>query len=110
VPVAALVRIGELAAREAHDLVEALAVRGLIGRVVEEGGSARVEVTDAREDPDRLAAEVAEATGRWLADRGGASLELEVGGRRTTVTPSADLGDALRGRLEGRQRGLRRRA
>jgi hypothetical protein len=97
--VAPPVRIEWLDGAEAIDLVQALAVRGLVGKPLRKGTRHAVVVHDPHEDTDRLVAELVAALETWLADRGGESLRLTLGDRSRTVSPSPDLPGALQGRL-----------
>ena len=98
------IRIGALALEEARDLVEALAVRGLIGRADEADDGWWVELHDSREETERLVAEVTDAVRAWLLDRGRPSARISVAERWTTVEPGERLDDALRGRLPSHRR------
>jgi hypothetical protein len=102
--VAAPIRIGTLDAREASDLVQALAARGLIGRPVRERGSHWVEVHEAHEETRRLLADVTAAVETWLSDREERSLSIEVEGRIREIEAPGDLRDVLRERLRTRTR------
>jgi hypothetical protein len=100
--VAAPIRIGTLDAVEAADLVDALAVRGLIGRSVEAGGHRWVELHETHEETERLVAEVSAAVADWLADRRRDEAEIRVGGRSIAVRSATDLDETLRDRLPSR--------
>jgi hypothetical protein len=98
--VARPIRVGVLDTGEARDLVGALAVRGLVGRSVEEEGGVWVELHGGREDADRLLSEAIETVSAWVSDRGKESLDVE--GDRVTYTVRLrpeDLGTALGERL-----------
>lgn len=95
------IRIEWLDGGDAIDLVQALAVRGLVGKPVLEDGRHAIVVHDPHEELDRLVADLVEALGAWLADRGRASLDVRVEGKRRRVAPGAALTDALGRRLPG---------
>lgn len=82
---AAPIRIGPLPGREALDLAQALAVRGIAGRPVRASGRYEVEIHDSHEDEDRLVHDVVDALGQWLADRGRVEVGLRMAGSRQTV-------------------------
>ena len=63
------VRIEWLDGAEAIDLVQALAVRGLVGKPLAERKRQAVVVHDPHEEADRLV-DVVAALESWLADRG----------------------------------------
>lgn len=92
-------RIEWLDGADAIDLVQALAVRGLVGKPLRKGDRHAVVVHDPHEDTDRLLAELVAALESWLADRGGESLRLTVGDRTRTVSARPDLPGALHGRV-----------
>ena len=98
------IRVGVLEAAEARDLVEALAVRGLIGTMSESRRGCWVELNEPHEETERLIAEVTAALEAWLLDRGRGPLNVRVGERHITVEASAILDDVLRSRLPGRPR------
>ena len=98
------IRIGTLAADEARDLVEALAVRGLIGRATEAADGWWVELHDPHEETERLVAEVTEAVQAWLVDRNRPSATISVAERWTTVEPGERIEETLRGRLPSARR------
>jgi hypothetical protein len=102
--VAAPIRIGMLDAREASDLVQALAARGLIGRPVGEVGRQWVEVHEAHEETRRLLSDVTNAVETWLSEREERSLSIEVEGRVRQIEGYGDLRDVLRRRLRARAR------
>jgi hypothetical protein len=93
------VRIEWLDGADAIDLVQALAVRGLVGKPLRRGNRHAVVVHDPHEDADRLVAELVAALESWLADRGGESLRLTLGDRSRTVSAPADLPGTLHGRI-----------
>jgi hypothetical protein len=97
--VAPPVRIQWLEGGEAVDLVQALAVRGLVGKPLRRGNRHAVVVHDPHEEADRLVAELVAALESWLSDRGRESLEVTLGDRSRTVSARPDLPNALRGRL-----------
>jgi hypothetical protein len=100
--VATQVSVGVFDAAVARDLVEALAVRGLIGTAVERDGSWSVDLDEPHEQPERLLAEVAGAVGAWLTDRGKPSARIRAAGRTITLRAGERLDDALRAQLRGR--------
>ena len=104
------IRVGVLDAGEARDLVEALAVRGLIGTMSETEGACVVELNEPHEETDRLLTEVVDALEAWLLDRGRPGVEVRVGGRVIPVEPSERLDEALHTRLprSARRRGSER--
>jgi len=102
--VATPIRIEGLDAAGAKDLVEALAVRGLIGRAAAEGEGFLVELHEAHEDTERLADEVTAALELWLADRGLDSAQVRIGDEVRIVDASSDLVDTLRLRLSAEAR------
>jgi hypothetical protein len=104
--VATPVRVGTLDAAEAGDLVEALAVRGLIGTPVDGEGGRWVELRSSREKTERLLADVADAVEAWLADRGRAALEIRAGRHAYSVRAGQRLDDVLRSRLPAASRRL----
>ncbi len=93
------VRIEWLDGAEAIDLVQALSVRGLVGKPLRKGKRHAVVVHDPHEEADRLIAELVAALETWLADRGRESLQVTLEDRSRTVSAPPDLPDALRGRL-----------
>ena len=92
------IRIGTLDAPEATDLVEALAVRGLIGRTIVGGDGRWIEIHEHHEHTDRLLGEVTAAVETWLGEHDRESLEIRVGDRVQTVKAPSDIRDALRSR------------
>jgi hypothetical protein len=101
------IRVEGLASREAVDLVQALAVRGIVGKPLYAGEGYAVVVHDPHEDEQRLLAEVLHALEGWLADRRREPLEVRVGARTQTVRGGSDLASALRDEARAR-RGERR--
>ena len=93
------IRVEALGAPEARDLVEALAVRGLIGTVEHEAGAYTVELNEPHEETERLLADLTLALEAWLADRGHDAVEIHVGGRTIPVAPAPSLEETLRSRL-----------
>jgi hypothetical protein len=96
---AAPIRVGALGLAEARDLVEALAVRGLIATVDEADGSWYVELNEPHEETERLLGDLTVALETWLADRGRSALEVRAGDRTIEVTASARIDEELRARL-----------
>ncbi len=92
------IRIESLEGGDAADLVQALAVRGLIGSSEREGKLSAVVIPHPHEDTERLLPDVVEALEGWLADRGKESAELSVGGNRLTVR-ARGLPDTLKARV-----------
>jgi hypothetical protein len=97
--VAAPVRVERLDQADAVDLAQALAVRGLVGRLTEVAGGVALEIRDDREDPSRLIAEVLGAVRAWLADRQHAPLVVFAGDVRRMVGPESELPAALAARV-----------
>ncbi len=95
------IRVGALDPTEARDLVESLAVRGLIATVEASGGKTFVELNEPHEETERLLGDLTVALETWLADRGRRTIEVRLGERVIVVEAAADLGDALRSRLHG---------
>jgi hypothetical protein len=98
--VARPIRVGVLDVEEARDLVGALAVRGLVGRRLEEDDGVWVELHEGREDADRLLSEAIETVSAWVADRRKES--IDVYGDRVVYTVRLrpeELGTALGTRL-----------
>jgi len=79
------IRIEVANAAEARDLVRALAVGGLTGRLVHAGGRLEVEIRSVHEETRRLALDVAAALETWLEDRERDSVAVRVGDLRSTV-------------------------
>jgi hypothetical protein len=79
--------------------VQALAVRGLVGKPSRSGERHAVVVHDPHEETERLLADVVAALETWLADRGRDSLQVRVADSSRTVSPASDLRDVLRPRL-----------
>lgn len=92
------IRIEWLESVEAIDLMQALAVRGIVGRLEEAGSQLAVVVHDPHEELERLLPEVVGALEGWLADRGREAVEVRVGDRARTVAPGGQLAEALRAR------------
>lgn len=88
------IRIEMASEREGADLVDALAVRGLVGELVSSERAWEVELGSAHEPTERLLAETEAALESWLADRRLESIRVRVGGRSSVVTPPAPLGAA----------------
>jgi hypothetical protein len=84
---------------EARDLVEALAVRGLIATIEERAGDIIVELNEPHEETERLLGDLTVALETWLADRGRSAIDVHVGDRALVVEARADLDAALRSRL-----------
>jgi hypothetical protein len=97
--VAPPVRIEWLDGAEAIDLVQALAVRGLVGKPLRKGKRHAVVVHDPHEEADRLVAELVAALESWLADRGRESIQVTLDDSSRTISAPPDLPNALRGRL-----------
>jgi hypothetical protein len=98
--VATPIRVGVLDAEEARDLIGALAVRGLVGRPLENGDDVWVELHGGREDADRLLSEAIETVSAWVADRGKESIDVDA--HRVVYTVRLrpeDLGATLGARL-----------
>ena len=94
------IRAGALDVAEAKDLVEALAVRGLIATAEGDDADWWVELNEPYEETERLLAEVTTALETWLADRGRETIEVHVGKRQLEVNaPQAKLDETLRSRL-----------
>ncbi|MCI0635214.1 MAG: hypothetical protein L0206_15085 [Actinobacteria bacterium] len=94
------IRVGVLDAEEARDLIGALAVRGLVGRPLDEGHGVWVELHEGREDADRLLSEAMDTISAWVSDRGKDSVDVH--GDRVVYTVRLrpeDLGAALGTRL-----------
>lgn len=86
------IRIELASAVEGIDLVESLAVRGLCGELVVNGGRLEVQVRVKHGPPPRwLVAEVVVAVETWLADRRLASIPFSTGGRHYTLRPHLGL-------------------
>ena len=100
--VAAPIRVGMLDSAEAADLVDALAVRGLIGKPVAADGEQWVELHEVHEDTERLVAEVTAAVEAWLADRRREHVEIRVAERSYPVHAASTLTEALRPRRPSR--------
>jgi hypothetical protein len=95
------IRIEWLEGGEAIDLVQALAVRGLVGKPVREKARHVVTIHDPHEETERLLSDVVAALETWLADRGRDEIEVRVGSRTRTVSArQEDLPDALKARVE----------
>lgn len=95
------IRVGALDMTEARDLVEALAVRGLIATLEEGAGDILVELNEPHEETERLLADLTVALETWLADRGRSAIDVRVADRAIVVRAATDLDDALRSRLHG---------
>jgi hypothetical protein len=96
--------VERLGQRDAADLAQALAVRGLIGHVTGPAKRATLEIRDEREDTERLIAEVIEALKAWLADRHHEPLVVSAGGVRRTVGAEGELTTVLAARIPKRAR------
>ena len=95
---AAPIRVEGLGRGEAADLVQALAVRGLTGRMRSAAGD--VELIEPYEETERLTVDLVEALQAWAHDRGRDELTIRVGdGERAVVGPEG-LDAALRGLLQ----------
>jgi hypothetical protein len=94
------IRIQWLEGDEAVDLVQALAVRGLIGKPMQRRARHAVVIYHPHEDTDRLLPDVIEALEAWLADRGLESVEVRVGAESRSVR-ARELPGALRRRVPG---------
>jgi len=92
------IRIEGLEAGDAADLVQAFAVRGLIGTAERKGAVQAVVIPHPHEETKRLLPDVVEALEGWLADRRKEAVELRVGAERLTVR-ARRLPDALRARV-----------
>lgn len=94
---AAPIRVEGLDRADAADLVQALAVRGLTGRVADV--DAAVELHESHEETERLLADVAEAVQAWARDRGRDALEVKVGDSASVLVGPSDLESVLRERV-----------
>jgi hypothetical protein len=101
--VAAPIRVEWLEGREARDLVQALAVRGIVGKQVASAEGVAVLVHDPHETDERLLAELVQALEGWLADRGRDPVRVRVGDRTRTVGTRRDLAVALHERAQARR-------
>jgi hypothetical protein len=101
--VAPPIRIEWLESREAIDLAEALAVRGIVGRPVRSTEGHAVVVHDPRERVDRLVDEIVAALESWLADRGRGPVSVRVGTRVHDVAAREALPGALMERARARR-------
>jgi hypothetical protein len=98
--VARPIRVGVLDAEEARDLIGALAVRGLVGRPLDEAAGVWVELHEAREDAERLLAEAIDTVRAWVSDRGKDAVEVHADtGVYTVRLRPEELGTALDARL-----------
>ena len=89
------IRVEWLESREARDLVQALAVRGIVGTQVATKDRIGVVIHDPHEAEERLVAELVAALEGWLDDRRREPLRLRIGNRVRTVGSSRDLASAL---------------
>ena len=94
------IRIQWLEGGEAVDLVQALAVRGLIGKPMRRRTRHAVVIHHPHEDTERVLPDVIEALEAWLADRGRESVEVRVGADSRSIR-ARELPGALRGRVPG---------
>jgi hypothetical protein len=94
------IRIEWLEGGEAIDLVQALAVRGLIGKRVRRRAHHAVVIYHPHEGTERLLPDVIDALEDWLADRGRATIDVRVGDDRRSIR-ARELPGALRGRVPG---------
>ncbi len=95
------IRVGPVDISEARDMVEALAVRGLIATVEETAGEILVELNEPHEETERLLGDLTVALETWLADRGRSAVDVHLGDRAIVVRAAADLDSTLRSRLHG---------
>ena len=100
---AAPIRVEWLDGREARDLVQALAVRGIVGKQVTSAEDAAVVVHDPHETDERLLAELVHALEGWLADRGREQVRVRIGNRTRTVGSRPNLAAALHERAQARR-------
>lgn len=94
------IRIEWLEGGEAIALVEALAVRGLIGKPMRRRTRHAVVIYHPHEDTERLLPDVVEALEAWLADRGRETIEIRVGTDRRSIR-ARELPGALKARVPG---------
>jgi hypothetical protein len=92
------IRIEWLEGGEAVDLVEALAVRGLIGKRVRRRTRHAVVIHHPHEGTERLLPDVIDALEDWLADRGRETIEVRVGADRRAIQ-ARELPSTLRARV-----------
>ena len=93
------IRIGTLTADEARDLVEALAVRGLIATAEKDDGGYVVELNQPHEETERLLGDLTVALETWLADRGRAAVDVHIENRTVGIEAASRLDETLRSRL-----------
>ena len=105
---AAPIRVGGLDAKEAEDLVQALAARGLIGHLVEAEGDRYVEVREAHEDTGRLLADVSASLDTWLVEHDRESVDVRVEDVSHTVAAGASIDADLTGQVRRSARRPRR--
>jgi hypothetical protein len=94
------IRIEWLEGGEAVDLVQALAVRGLIGKPVRRRARHAVVIHHPHEDTERLLPDVIDALEDWLADRGRETIGVRVGEDRRSVK-ARELPGTLKARVPG---------
>jgi hypothetical protein len=94
------IRIEWLEGSEAVDLVQALAVRGLVGKRARRRTRHAVLIYHPHEDTERLLPDVIDALQDWLADRGRETIEVRVGADRRSIR-ARELPGALRARVPG---------
>lgn len=79
------VRIEIDTSADGSELIDTLARRGLIGRLLQAGSGWEVELDSPREETQRLLRDLEPALATWLADRHRASIPLRVGERSLVV-------------------------
>jgi hypothetical protein len=95
------IRVGALDLTEARDLVDALAVRGLIATVEESAGETRIELNEPHEETERLLADLTVALQVWLADRGRNAVDVHLADRSIVVVAPGGIDSTLQMRLRG---------